>query len=164
MEDIVREFNETAITFIKAISKICPHSLIMQNIDLVERVLDKMDYDPDLKELKELFIVQFAYNVLEYKQQIDNYDETFFMSSHFADEVHNKAKTNNPQLSILDIVDKIKDVWGTLTPENKNNVFEYMQVLCYYAQEYLCMIPDDKLEPMLNRFENLVKKLINKGI
>lgn len=54
----------------------------------------------------------------EYEEKISNKDETFFMN--FEDIQNEDA---------MDIIKIIKDLWKDMTPNNKESVWKYLQVL-----------------------------------
>lgn len=125
-EQLVTDFNNVSIEFIKQLSLICPDSVITSNAGLVEKVLNN-------PTSKNVVIDQFALNVLDYKKNIDNFDEDFFISNSFDKHI-------NDNQVLMQLMSDLKNMWLTLNSQNKKSIFEYLQVLCYYANEYLLLI------------------------
>jgi len=120
IQTIVKEFNEEALNFTIQMGQLLPSYPIAKNLDLIKSVM----------KLRPKFIIeQFVLNVLKYKDQIDSNDENFFLENKFSDET--KGDTD-----IISKVFEFKDVWKNLSSKNKQGIFQVMQVLCYYAQQY----------------------------
>ena len=75
-------------------------------------------------------IEQFILEALPYKNQIISEDERFFLQEQHLD----RFKSQNE--SLLQAL-KFKSIWGTLKEINKKNIFEYLQILVYYSENYL---------------------------
>lgn len=123
------------------------------NLQLEElfAVVECLYDDPNIKKFKSIMktmnkinsikiIEQFIIHGLEYSDYIYKKDETFFNN---LDEDIIKNKIGETKLrkelheeGIFHIL-KIKLYWSTLTNENKEVLWEYFQLLTYYAQEYL---------------------------
>lgn len=120
IQTIVKEFNEEALNFAIQMGQLLPNYPIAKNLDLVKSVM----------KLRPKFIIeQFVLHVLKYKDQIDSNDENFFLENKFSDETNGDA-------DIISKVFEFKDVWKSLSSKNKQGIFQVMQILCYYAQEY----------------------------
>lgn len=85
-------------------------------------------------------IEQFIIHGLEYSDFIYKKDETFFNN---LDENHIKTKIGETKLrkelheeGIFHIL-QLKKFWASITEDNKEVIWEYLQLLTYYAQEYL---------------------------
>jgi hypothetical protein len=123
------------------------------NLQLEElfAVIETLYDDPKIKKFKLIMrtmnkinsikiIEQFIIHGLEYSTFIYNKDESFFNT---LDQDHIKSKIGETKLrkelhdeGIFQIL-KLKDYWSTLSDENKDILWEYFQLLTYYAQEYL---------------------------
>lgn len=125
-ESVIKDFNSTLLDFLQAFTGLCPTSIAAANIDLVKKIIDQ-------KGKENLPIDQFTYYVLKYKPQIDKSDERFFIDNTYekeAQEVH----------GLIMVVNEIKNIWCDLHNENKKRVFGYMQVLCYYSEQYFLLV------------------------
>lgn len=129
MEQIVNDFNDIAINMLSELRKIIPHSIILNNIDLIEGITKN-------NKSKHVLIDNFVLHVLKYKKEIDSENEDFFLKNNF-DDLKNKQNNN-----ILKIIKEIKDMWKSLgnDKENKKNIFGYFKVLCFYAEKYFLEI------------------------
>ena len=141
MDKIIDDFNDVLMTFIKELKKICPHSLITNNADVVEGIINSAS-------TKKMPIEQFVLNVLEYKNQIDEYNESFFLSREFKMKADLTIKDSKyiKTSGFMNILGDVESIWTTLSDDNKKNIFDYMQVLCYYAQEFFLMVTNRKIE------------------
>lgn len=123
----INDFNSVTKQFMEELSLICPNSIITSNIDLIDKILQKH---------KTAIIDQFALHILDYKDQLDNKNEDFFISNTFSD----KTQDNK---TLIGLILELKTIWKSLSDNNKNKIFEYLQVLCYYAREYVLYITSD---------------------
>jgi hypothetical protein len=107
--------------------------------------------DPAIKKFKSIMktmnkinsikiIEQYIIHGLEYSDYIYRKDESFFNT---LDEYDIKNKISETKLrkelqaeGIFQIL-KLKNFWTTLTEKNKEIIWEYLQLLTYYSQEYL---------------------------
>jgi len=136
LQEIVSSFNTTALEFVSQLKKICPHSLIANNVDALESIMNN-------KASERKVLDQYALHVLKYKGQIDSYDEDFFMNNDFTAEASNALGEldKKPNVgSITTLICELKDMWKTVESDNKRKVFDYLRVLSYYAQEYVLLI------------------------
>ena len=113
------------------LKKIIPHSVILDNIDLVKYMTEK-------EEKKRILIDNYVYYVLKYKDEIDDSNEDFFLKNDFKDSTGGES-------NIVKIINEIKSMWKTIEdPDNKKNIFSYLQVLCFYAEEYFLLVDEMK--------------------
>lgn len=125
MDEIVDNFNDVAIQMLTELKKIIPHSLILENVDLIENIT---------KKKKTFLIDNFVMYVLQYKDEINSENEDFFLKHEFTE-----SSTSD---GIIKMINEIKDMWKGLgnDKENKKNIFGYFQVLCYYSEKYFIII------------------------
>lgn len=126
INEIVTNFNGVAIDFMNQLKNVCPHSIIANNIDAIESLMTMKGHERKI-------IDQFTYYVLKYKDKIDSYDESFFISCSF----HNEA---NGSASITMLINELKEIWLKINKDDKKKIFDYLRVLCYYSQEYVLKI------------------------
>lgn len=126
MNEIVVDFNSTLLTLAKNVANICPSSIIGSNIKDIEKQFKR-------KENFTKFIDLFCINVLQYKEQIDSGDETFFMNKDYANDIK-----DSKDVGLNDII-SLKSVWKDFKQENKDIVKLNMQILCDLAQIYYDM-------------------------
>jgi len=117
---IIKDFNEEALSFAIQMGQLFPKSTIANNISYLKLMI---------KTRRKYLINQFTVYVLKYKDQIDNNDEKFFTENNYSDE---SSKNDN----IISKVFEFKSIWSQLSEENKSGIFQVMQILCYYSQEY----------------------------
>lgn len=113
------EFNRCIIEFATNLSKVCPNSIIANNISYIKNIAREYP-----TKLVEIFIVY----VLKYKDKIDQGDDDFFMNNSYS-EVGNDQNT-------LSSIFEFKNTWKVLSIQNRNIVKQYMQYLCGIAQNY----------------------------
>ena len=75
-------------------------------------------------------IEQFIIYGLPEKEKINSSDETYFLGRDYADDLGNNEDSMMQAL-------KLKDTWTTFDPNTKRCIFEYLQVMVHYGEEYL---------------------------
>ena len=79
-----------------------------------------------LKKTNPRKLLQFYDNyVLDYRDQIDNKNEDFFIDHDFSDV----ADKNRNEKMTFNLVNKIKEYWKDLSDSNKETTWKYFQVL-----------------------------------
>lgn len=121
MEQIISDFNEILLSLALNISEVCPNTVIGAHIKDVEKFIKRKD---NAKKFIELFCLK----VLQYKDQIDAGNETFFLKKDYKNDLDDD--------DILSHVISMKNVWTQLKQENKQIVIMNMQMLCELAQQY----------------------------
>jgi hypothetical protein len=139
---IITRFNETIESLFVQFAELFPSSSLGKNINLLNTLTSQTNdviYDEDKNPLKvrpnKTMIDQFVLNVLEFKHQIDNFDESFFLSRNYDDKISKNS---------LNFVDEFKSIWSNLDNENKQVVFTVMQYLCELSLDYFTI--NNKLE------------------
>ena len=84
----------------------------------------------DNNSFKTKIIDNFALKVLKYKIQIDTFDESFFVTKNYDNDVEGEDS------QIINSVLDLKHIWSNLLPENKTVIFEYMQLLTDLSAQY----------------------------
>ncbi len=119
--DIITTFNRYSEEFI-------------DEMILVSRDTDAVNYKTILINLNKSnctkCIEQFILYILPNKEYINASDEKYFIEKNYSDQLE------NDDYSLLKAL-KIKDMWVTFTPDTKRCIFEYLQVMVYYSEEYL---------------------------
>jgi len=128
---------------------------IVQNFNLQAEelcsVIETVYTDDEIKKYKYMLktvnkinaikmIEQYIIHVVPECDKIYNKDEKFFLNlqnEEIIDKLgQTKLRKELHEDSLVQIL-KMKDIWMKLSEENKNIVWEYFQLLTYYAQEYL---------------------------
>lgn len=120
---LVTDFNNGLLSLASNVAAVCPDSIISANFKDIEKQIKK-------KENFCKFIDLFCIKVLQYKDQIDSGDESFFMNKDYKSDLHGQ------QDATLDHVITLKSVWADLKQENKEIVMLNMQILCELSQQY----------------------------
>ena len=115
--DIVDNFNYTLESFINFMIEISDDNDIIIYKKMILKILETE---------KEKAIEQYIINAIPYSKQINDHDENYFINMEFND---------NEKYSVLKVL-KFKDKFKTLNPENKERIWEYLQVFLHYANEY----------------------------
>lgn len=119
----VTDFNNTLLSLAQNVASVCPTSLIATNLKDIEKQIKK-------RENFTKFIDLFCIKVLQYKEKIDNCEESFFMDKDYKNDLQDQNE------SALNHVITLKSVWAELKKENKEIVMFNMQILCELAQQY----------------------------
>jgi hypothetical protein len=124
LKELITEFNNTAISLAEQLSTICPNTVISNNVSNL-----KMLIGHDSEKLIELFTLY----VLPDKAEIDSGNADYFMG-----KIKKEKKTDENEALIKDAFE-FKHIWNKLDDMNKTFVIQYMQCLCYYAQQYFLL-------------------------
>ena len=120
---LITDFNNTLVSLASNVAMVCPNSMIGTNLIMIKKQIGK-------KENLNKFIDVFCIKVLQYKNQIDAGDETFFMNKDYKNDLQDQ------NADLLDHVITLKSIWSQLKKENKEIVMVNMQILCELAQQY----------------------------
>lgn len=129
-KQIIKDFNGEAINFVTQLSKLAPKSIFAGNTSYLKGIL---------KIYPKYMIDQFTIYILKYRDQIDAENNSFFMDIDFTKE------TGGDDNAISKIFE-IKNIWKTLSEDNKKGIFTIMKILCYYSSKYNIMKYERKLE------------------
>lgn len=75
-------------------------------------------------------IEQFIIHGLPQKDKIMASDENYFLGKNYSDDLENDDYSMMKAL-------KIKDTWQTFDANTKQCIFEFLQVMVHYSEEYL---------------------------
>lgn len=117
----INEFNGLVMELASQLSKICPTSVISNNISVIKQMIKSHP-----TKIMDIFVMY----VLKYKQQIDAGNETFFLENSYLSE-----SKNDPDA--MKQIFTFKNIWSTLHSDNKEVVIQYMQLLCQMALLYV---------------------------
>jgi len=120
---LISDFNNTLLSLASNVAMVCPNSIISANYKEIEKQVNRRD---NFNKFIDLFCIK----VLQYKDQIDLGDESFFMNKDYKNDL------NDQNMDALDHVLTLKGVWADLKKENKEIVILNMQILCELAQQY----------------------------
>jgi len=123
MTAVISDFNNILLTLALNIANICPNSVIGGNIKDIEKQFKK-------RENFTKFIDLFCIKVLQYKDEIDEGNDNFFMTKDYSKDLEGQES------SAFDYVLSFKSIWGQLKKENKQIVILNMQMLCELSQQY----------------------------
>lgn len=123
---LVTDFNDTLLSLAKNISDICPTSIIATNL----RDLERLVKNPSNKTK---FIDLFCAKVLQYKDKIDEGDDSFFMKKSYDSDLDGDQ-------SLINRVFELKHIWNDLSTENRLVVKEYMKILCALSEQYFLKV------------------------
>jgi len=126
VDTIVDDFNKIAIDFLNVLKSLCKNSMILDNTGIIIESINN-------KTTRTAVIDQFLIHVLRYKPQIDENDESFFMDESFQQSLGQKQGVGM-------IIGELKAIWNKLNDENRNRIFDYMKVLCFYSQNYFLLL------------------------
>lgn len=121
-------FNKTLLDLSEQLSLVCPNTVISNNLMNLRMVINNFP-----SKILELFII----HVLPDKDRIDDGDKNYFLNKSYDDALDNDADATKKFF-------EFKDIWYKLSDENQQLVIQYMQCLCYYAQEYFMEKYDKK--------------------
>ena len=130
---VVEDFNNLVISLIETVSIIAPGSMVGVNKKLILKEAGRPSN-------KYIMIKVFVARVLDYKKQIDNEEEEFFLKK----KVSGKDVENNQMA--MDGIFEFREIWPTLRAENKATLFQHMQYLCALAQEFFLYVDEHKIK------------------
>ena len=116
----VDNFNKTLLDLSEQLSLICPNTVVSNNLGNLRMILNNFP-----NKILELFII----HVLPDKDKIDAGDKDYFLNKSYNDALDNDTNATKKFF-------EFKDIWYKLSNENQTLVVQYMQCMCYYAQEY----------------------------
>jgi hypothetical protein len=110
-----------------------------QLLDLMEQFVaitkdkDLRTYEILLREIiKKNFLLpieNFKEHVLPFKERIYNQDDNYFLTN---DDYMKDVSDESSLLKAL----KLKEIYKMLNTEGKQNLWNFLKVLCYYAENY----------------------------
>lgn len=123
--ELANYFNSNVLELSRHIAKICPNSIIGNNMRYIDSVLhDKSHIYWSIN----LFVIK----VLPYKEAIDRNDESFFLMKEYSKDFEGYD-------SYINKIFEFRDIWGQLSTHNKKMVFMYLQALCAIALSYFAI-------------------------
>jgi len=123
MDQIINDFNNVLLSLALNIASVCPNSIIGTNIKDIEKSIIK-------SENFTKFIDLFSIKVLQYKPQIDEGSDSFFITKDYSKDLEDHA-----DVTLNDVI-SLKSVWNELKKENKEIVIFNMQMLCELSLQY----------------------------
>ena len=126
-DEIINDFNNMLLSLILNIATVCPNSIVGTNIKDIEKHVRS-------PKNKIKFLDLFCVKVLQYKNEIDNGDEKFFMTKDYNDDL------KDSEGNLLNHVVSMKSIWKDLSKENKDIVISYMQMLCELSLQYYMIV------------------------
>lgn len=76
----------------------------------------------------------YSYGVATYATQILTRDERFFLGQ--LDHLNQHIQRHGQQTDVF-FLDQIKIVWSDLRPQIKQNIWDYIQVICWLAEKII---------------------------
>lgn len=122
INDIKIDFNNLLLDLIHNLNKICPNSIISNNMIFIEKFIK----DEPVK-----MIEAFISYVLKYKKQIDAGDEDFFLNHSYEKDIPDKNFAK---------IFEFKDLWKKINKDNKKSIIIYMQYLCGLSEQYFKIV------------------------
>ena len=117
--EFAKEFNEKLLVLVEGIARATNKKFILNNIGFLKRIINI-----DKKKPIDFFVIY----LLPHKEEIDAGNEDFFLTYEFkSKEVNSKIMKN---------IFEFKNIWSTLTKDNKETVINYMRYLCSISQAY----------------------------
>jgi len=122
INELAKNFNSVVTDFTEQLVKLNPSSIVINNVNKAKMAM---------KVSKIKLLDQFVLHVLEHKEYFDNKDDYIFLNISF------------PNSKIITAMIKdVRSLWNTISDDNKDRIFEYFQVLCYYSREYVLLLTD----------------------
>lgn len=123
LNEIKSDFFALIITFIENLKNVAPNTIVSHFADDIIRTFNN-------KHEQDKIISMFALKVLPFKINIDNKDESFFLEKNYDKE------TKGEHSDIINNVFNLKEIWQTLSTNDKNIIFDYMIFLTDLASNY----------------------------
>lgn len=123
--EIINDFNSTLKDLVTNLAYICPDSIIAQyENDAIKYINNPKYYNS--------FIDNFVAHVLQYKPQIMEGNDDFFLGKTY-------EEFNSHDSSYMNEIFKFKDIWTRISKNNKEIIIQYMQILCQLAEDYFIL-------------------------
>jgi hypothetical protein len=129
MDQIIDDFNSTLLCMAENIANVCKNTIVGNNIDFIKKTIKNSNN-------RTIFIETFVTKILQYKNEIYNKNDSFFLNKSYDDDFKNIEGGSK----ILNYIFEFKSIWKSLNPENKDIFIDYMKILCELSQEYFLMI------------------------
>jgi hypothetical protein len=117
--ELIKEFNEKLLVLVEGIARATNKKFIINNIGFLKKIINI-----DKKRPIDFFIIY----ILPHKEEIDTGNENFFLTY--------ELKSTDLSSKIMKNIFEFKNIWSTLTNENKETVVNYMKYLCSISQTY----------------------------
>lgn len=128
LDEIVGDFHTLLFDLLQEFYKISPNSIVANNRDKVEKVLITYSKSSDPGKRYKIIDI-FVLKVLIFKPEIDRGDDSFFLRRTYEEEAEG-------DVFIMNVINEIKKVWSVMNSQNKENILQYLQLLCELAQNY----------------------------
>ena len=123
MSDVFKTFSKQLLNLNKTLSKRFPEN---KELSLGVTAIETIIYNNNSKKLAEMFVLY----VYKYKDDVMNKNEQFLLDKDYL-ENDNKTKEN------INIIDNLKKNWKMLKNEEKEPIWQYLQVLMVLIEKYL---------------------------
>lgn len=123
MSDVLKTFSKQLLNLNKTLSKRFPEN---KELSLGVTAIETIIYNNNSKKLAEMFVLY----VYKYKDDVMNKNEQFLLDKDYL-ENDNKTKEN------INIIDNLKKNWKMLKNEEKEPIWQYLQVLMVLIEKYL---------------------------
>ncbi len=123
--EIINDFNSTLQDLVTNLAYICPDSIIAQYESDAIKYINNPKYHNS-------FIDNFVAHVLQYKTQIMEGNDDFFLGKKYEEYASHDA-------SYMNEIFKFKDIWTKISKNNKEIIIQYMQILCQLAEDYFIL-------------------------
>lgn len=111
---MLRQFNQSLLEFIRDLCKSFPKVEGFRRAYASSNLMSTIN--PSMMQ------GMFNRYCSQYKDQIVNHDDEFFLSKDYKEEMSAAGES-------IEIVSMIKDVWGTIEQADKDNIWRHMEVL-----------------------------------
>ena len=123
MSDVLKTFSKQLLNLNKTLSKRFPEN---KELSLGVTAIETIIYNNNSKKLAEMFVLY----VYKYKDDVMNKNEQFLLDKDYL-ENDNKTKEN------INIIDNLKKNWKMLNNEEKEPIWQYLQVLMVLIEKYI---------------------------
>ncbi len=115
----IQQFNNTLLDLAEQLSLVCPNTVVSNNISSLRMLTNNFP-----NKIIELFIIY----ILPDKERIDAGEKEYFLNKSYDNIIEDSDNVKK--------FFEFKDIWYKLSNDNQQLVTQYMQCLCYYAQEH----------------------------
>jgi len=123
MSDVLKTFSKQLLNLNKTLSKRFPEN---KELSLGVTAIETIIYNNNSKKLAEMFVLY----VYKYKDDVMNKNEQFLLDK---DYLENDTKTKEN----INIIDNLKKNWQMLNNEEKEPIWQYLQVLMVLIEKYI---------------------------
>jgi len=122
----VQLFNQKATEFMNDLINSYPEIEQFKSFKASFTLLKNISETTPIKYFKHYFLVKYG-------DHIKNKNEQFFLNNEYGQDM--QLTTNHSNEYWTDFINQLKNMWGTMSPENKDAIWNYLSILVIFAEK-----------------------------